>query len=44
MKKLFRNFVMVLKGIGAARAAAELARNGKHEQAKKVIAAYGECK
>ena len=44
MKKLFRSIYMVLKGIGAARAAADLARNGKHEQAKKVIVAYGECK
>jgi len=44
MKKIFRSIYVVLKGIGVARAAADLARNGKHEQAKKIIAAYGECK
>ena len=44
MKKIFRNIYVCLKGIGYARAAADLARNGKHEEAKKLIAAYGECK
>ena len=44
MKTIFRSIYDVLKGIGYARAAAELARNGKHDQAKKVIAAYGECR
>ena len=44
MKNLFRSIYDVLKGIGYARAAADLARNGKHEEAKKLIAAYGECK
>jgi hypothetical protein len=44
MKKVLRSFYIMLKGIGVARAAADLARNGKHEQAKKIITAYGECK
>lgn len=44
MKSFFRKVYVCLKGIGVARAAADLARNGKHEEAKKIIAAYGECK
>lgn len=44
MKKVFRSIYVVLKGIGVARTAADLARNGKHDEAKRIIAAYGECK
>jgi hypothetical protein len=44
MKTFFRKFYIALKGIGYARAAADLARNGKHEEAKKLIASYGNCK
>ena len=44
MKKFFRNFYVLLKGIGYAKAAADLARNGKHKEAQKLMAAYGECK
>jgi len=44
MNSFFRKVYLCLKGIGVARAAADLARNGKHEQAKKIIAAYGDCK
>ncbi len=44
MKKFFRKVYITLKGIGYAKAAADLARNGKHDEAKKLMAAYGDCK
>jgi hypothetical protein len=44
MKKFFRKFYVLLKGIGYAKAAADLARNGKHKEAQKLMATYGECK
>jgi hypothetical protein len=44
MKAFFRKVYICLKGLGYAKAAADLARNGKHEEAKKLMAAYGECK
>jgi hypothetical protein len=44
MKSFLRKIYICLKGIGVARAAADLARNGKHKEAQKLMAAYGECK
>ncbi len=44
MKSFFRKVYITLKGIGYAKAAADLARNGKHKEAQKLMAAYGECK
>lgn len=44
MKNFFRKFYILLKGIGYAKAAANLARNGKHKEAQALMAAYGECK
>ncbi len=44
MKTFFRKVYITLKGIGYAKAAADLARNGKHKEAQKLMAAYGECK
>lgn len=44
MKNFFRKLYICFKGIGYAKAAADLARNGKHKEAQKMIAAYGECK
>ena len=44
MKSFFRKVYICLKGLGYAKAAADLARNGKHEEAKKLMVAYGECK
>ena len=44
MKTFFRKFYITLKGIGYAKAAADLARNGKHKEAQKLMTAYGECK
>jgi hypothetical protein len=44
MKSFFRKVYITLKGLGYAKAAADLARNGKHKEAQKLMAAYGECK
>ena len=44
MKRFFRTVYITLKGIGYAKAAADLARNGKHKEAQKLMAKYGECK
>jgi hypothetical protein len=44
MKRFFRTVYITLKGIGYAKTAADLARNGKHEEAKKLMAKYGDCK
>ena len=44
MKTFFRKFYVMLKGIGYARAAAELSRNGKHKEAQDLMRQYGECK
>ena len=44
MKKSFRSIYVLMKGIGYAKTAADLARNGKHKEAQKLMAAYGECK
>ncbi len=44
MKKFFRKVYITLKGIGYAKAAADLARNGKHEEAKKLMTSYANCK
>lgn len=44
MKSFFRKIYITLKGIGYAKAAANLARNGKHKEAQALMAAYGECK
>jgi hypothetical protein len=44
MKNIFRSVWICLKGIGYARAAADLARNGKHKEAQALMTQYGECK
>lgn len=44
MKNFFRQVYVVLKGIGFARTAADLARNGKHKEAQKLMNDYGKCK
>lgn len=44
MKTFFRQVYIVLKGLGYAKAAADLARNGKHKQAQELMTKYGECK
>lgn len=44
MKSFFRAIYMCLKGMGAARAAAVLARTGDYAGAKKIMEAYGQCK
>ena len=44
MKTILRKIYLCFKGIGYAKAAADLAGNGKHKEAQKMIAAYGECK
>lgn len=37
MKQFFRTFLKVLEGFGRARAAAEFARMGRHDLAKKTM-------
>ena len=44
MKKFFRSIYVIMKGIGYARAAAELSRNGRYKEAKELMRQYGECK
>ena len=44
MKKFFRSIYVLMKGIGYAKTAADLARNGKHKEAQALMAKYGECK
>jgi len=44
MKTFFRKIYITLKGIGYAKAAADLARNGKHKEAQALMTKYGECK
>jgi hypothetical protein len=44
MKTFLRQCYIMLKGIGYAKAAADLARNGKHKEAQKLMTSYGECK
>ena len=39
MKSFFRKFYCICKEIGCAKAAAELARAGKHEEAKAMMLA-----
>jgi len=44
MKTFFRKVYVTLKGIGYAKAAADLARNGKHKEAQALMTKWGECK
>jgi hypothetical protein len=44
MKSFFRKFYCICKEIGFAKAAAELARAGKHEEAKAMMLARDACK
>jgi hypothetical protein len=44
MSKFFREFYLTLKALGYAKAAADLARNGKHKEAQALMSKYGECK
>ena len=44
MKTLFRKIYLCFKGLGYAKAAADLARNGKYKQAQNLMKKYGECK
>jgi hypothetical protein len=44
MKAFFRKVYIALKGLGYAKAAADLARNGKHKEAQALMEKYGECK
>jgi hypothetical protein len=44
MKTFFRKIYLCFKGLGYARAASELARNGKHKEAQNLMRQYGECK
>ena len=44
MKKFFRSIYVIMKGIGYARAAAELSRNGKQKEAIALMKQYEACK
>lgn len=44
MKTILRKIYLCFKGIGYAKAAADLARNGKHKEAQILMQQYGECK
>jgi hypothetical protein len=44
MKKFFKGIYTLIKSIGYARAAADLARNGKHKEAQALMTALDKCK
>ncbi len=44
MKTFLRKIYLCFKGLGYAKAAADLARNGKYKQAQNLMNKYGECK
>jgi hypothetical protein len=44
MKILFRKIYLCFKGLGYAKTAANLARNGKYKEAQNLMKQYGECK